>query len=187
MDEQALRDSLALAVQGLWMRSLMPGGAGLLTVEMSRRRYLVTPPGARWPIVLKGDLLAVDLGGVGLQGGRGVDEAIWRPHRVAYTAGLSRGPNEDSVRATALTLPAELMGLSQHLPDGETQLGSELLAIFPLGHPEIEKRIAAGEAVLIREVGLFVAAGKLTHTLNRSEMIAHAAVTEVAARKCGGC
>ena len=87
MDDHSLRAALCAAAQQLWQRGLIAGDGGLLSVQLHRRRFLVTPGGKRRADMRPEDLVGVGLSGSDLTEGRGVASEMWLPHRIAYEVG----------------------------------------------------------------------------------------------------
>ncbi len=90
MDDQSLRIAVCAAAHQLWQRGLLAGDGGLLSVQLHRRRFMVTPTGRRRADLRPEDLVGVGLSGSDLTDGRGVPTELWLPHRIAYEVGESR-------------------------------------------------------------------------------------------------
>ena len=67
-DENELREQLCQAAGHLWQRGLVSGTRATVSVELHRRRYLVTPAGRRQAGLSPDDLVTIDLHGADLRG-----------------------------------------------------------------------------------------------------------------------
>lgn len=185
MDEHRLRQQICQAAQQLWMRGLIVGDAGVITVELHRRRFLSTPPNLRRANLQPDDIICVDMGGLNIQGGPGLDEPQWQPHRAAYKSNLDESGQpatngrHPAAGATILAEPPIVQALIQMLPDGQTELTLPGCApvIMLAGHDEqaVTDAVRQGHLIAIRGTGVLAAAGDLASALNRIERVDHAA------------
>jgi ribulose-5-phosphate 4-epimerase/fuculose-1-phosphate aldolase len=184
MEEMALRERICAGSHELWLRGLIVGDGGLLSGEMGRRRYLVTPPGQRRCALAPRDLACVDVGGQSVGGGDSIDAGVWRPHRLAYQAARPGTETDASaVRATILATPPSLLALLRLRP-GIPSLNVGAAAAVPVVDPRddraLQSALASAGAVAFPALGLLVAGPDLTALLNRVEAIEHAATIELA-------
>jgi ribulose-5-phosphate 4-epimerase/fuculose-1-phosphate aldolase len=197
MDESRLRENLVQAVKQLWMRGLIAGDGGVVSVELHRRRYLTTPMGKRRIDLLPQDLVCVDIGGLEVQGGAGVDEAAWRPHRLAYQSTLEVVHTQvpiagdaaaAPVRATIFATPPHVVALTMLCQaDRELKLaGAAAIAVVEPGDEgQLREALRRVSAVAVRGAGLLVTAAELNQAMNRVELIELAATVEIARHR--GC
>ena len=182
MNEAYLRDQLCQCAHQLWLRGLVAGDAGLVSVEVHRRRFLVTPPGRRRAALAPDHVMCVDMGGQNIQGEGGVDERDWRPHRLAYQLSLERSLEAGDARTPAFaasvlaTPPAVLaaarLGLAEALELPSAPSDDEAALRQALGqHP----------ALLIAGRGLLTLGTTLEEAHNRVEQLELAAAIELAA------
>lgn len=180
-----MRQQICQAAQQLWMRGLIVGGGGVVTVELHRRRFLTTPHGLRRANLQADDLICIDMGGLNIQGGSGLSEAEWRLHRAAYKSGLDEagqpvgnGPRR-RVNATILAEPPIVMALMRMLPGGAAELALPGCDPVPvLGeHDEqaVTDAVRQSALVAVRTAGVLAAAADLPAALNDLERIDHAA------------
>ncbi len=184
MEDQALREKLCLSAYQLWLRGMMPGEAGLLSVESTRRRFLVTPLGFRRAELRAGDLATVDLGGMAVDGGHGLEPGVWLPHRMAYQAEARPGET-GRVAATALVSPPHLTALIR-LQRAVDAINLAHLPPLPLARVQeesvIRRSLAKHGAVLLVDLGLLAAGPTLGAVLNVIEQLEQAAMVEVLCR-----
>ena len=191
MDELALREYVCQAAYQLWLRGLLVGDGGMVTVETHRHRYLATPPGTRRSTLRAADLLCVDVGGLDVEGGSSIEPGLWRLHRLAYQAarpeiGAEPSSNHLEVHATVLVTPLNLMALLR-LNAGAAELALGDGAALPMldGQDEraLQRALAERGAAGIAALGVLVAGADLTALLNRIEGLEHAAGIELACRR----
>lgn len=188
MDDQAQRQQLCRASQKLWARGLVAGDSGLVSVEFTRRRYLVTPVGLCRGELRPHEVMTVDLGGVSVQGEQDLDASYWRPHRSAYHAGIAAEGPEDHVRATAMTLPPAVIGLSRAHPCDVLRLpGGLFLKVVDHQDEALDQVCAEADAVIVKPLGLFVSGPSLDAVLNLTDRLNQAAMIEIMARQARGC
>ncbi|MEX0653190.1 MAG: class II aldolase/adducin family protein [Phycisphaeraceae bacterium] len=195
MNEVRLRQQLCQLTHQLWARGLIVADAGLLSVELHRRRYLATPAGARRASLEPEGLVCVDLGGENIQGGPGFAPERWRPHRLAYQldaeletprTGESEG-EPGLIRATALTTPPHLLALMR--------AGRQPLPLAGFAHPlplveasdddALRRGLQRHGAVAIHGAGLLTAGATLDAVVNLAERIEHVATIELALLRMG--
>jgi ribulose-5-phosphate 4-epimerase/fuculose-1-phosphate aldolase len=195
VDEASLRQNVSNAARQLWMKGLLVADGGMVTAEVHRRRYLVTPPGKRRSEMQDDDLRMCDIGGQELGGGIGLDEAHWRVHRIAYQISLERidaplpgktapGPILATVQATPPMLVA-LLRLTRP-PNGELQIVGLPLVIVVDDADEAALRRALGRTSVVglaRSGGILCATGSVWDAVNVLERLEHAATIEVACRQ----
>jgi L-fuculose-phosphate aldolase len=193
MDESALREQMCQAAYQLWLRGLVVGDGGMISVETHRHRYLATPPGLRRSVLRPEDLVCVDVGGLDVEGGGSIDPAIWRLHRLAYQAermepGAEPDGNHTMIRATALVTPISLLAALRWNPEA-TALELTPEGMLPIVEARDDRAVQSAltrhRAAAVRYVGLLAVASDLTKLLNRIEAIDHAAGVEVAAVRHG--
>lgn len=177
MDETRLRNDLCQAAHQLWERGLLVADDGLISVQLHRRSYLVTPPGKRRAALKAGDLPCVDLGGQTLEGDGEIDPISWKPHRMAHQVG------EDRLRATVLASPPRTLALL-HLLDLEAdQLElpglNPLWIVSPRQDVALRKALRRMPVVVLRGVGVLTAGEDLAAALNAMERIEHAATIQL--------
>jgi len=187
MEDLALRERICQGAQQLWLRGLLAGDAGLLTVEAHRRRFLVTPPGKRRSDLLPLDLMNVDLGGVDMNNGPALAPELWRPHRIAYQIDRDSAPGITStsapVRATLLAHPPALTALILQQPQTQELLifGQPGLPILDptADDPTLLAAIQARRSLYLRNQGLFLAAADLAAALSLAERLEQAALITI--------
>jgi ribulose-5-phosphate 4-epimerase/fuculose-1-phosphate aldolase len=194
MDEMVLREYVCQAAYQLWLRGLIVGDGGLVSVETHRHRYLATPPGRRRSMLRATDLVCVDVGGMDVEGGASIDPAAWRLHRLAYQVarpemGAEPFSNHCEIHATALVTPVNLLAQMRWNPDAAAlELGA--VGTLPLVEAKddhgVQGALMREGAVAIRGVGLLTAGTDLAGLLNRIESLEHAAEIEVACLRRGG-
>ena len=119
-EETELREQLCQAADQLWQRGLVSGLRATLTVELHRRRYLVTPAGRRAAGLQPDDLETLDLQGSHLSSGRSGSNRVWSPHRIALEHGMRQTPEDigagrgRAIHATALAHPPRLLAFAAH-------------------------------------------------------------------------
>lgn len=191
MDEARLRQLICQAAYQLWTRGLITGDSGLVSAELHRRRFLVTPYHARRPNLTPEDVATVDMGGLNIQGGSGIPEPVWRPHRAAYKTSLggefdpgSSGGKRRIVTAAILADPPLLMAMARMLA-GHDRLHLPDLPPLPLVDGSDDRHIADGlrespAGVVVRNVGLLACGDSLPGSLNWIERVDAAARIELA-------
>ena len=184
MDETQLRERFCQAVRQLWTRGMLVGADGLLSCEVHRRRYLVTPMGRRRIDLEPRDLICVDIGGENVRGGEGIPLEVWAPHRDAYQTHLD--PAGVVLGASAVIEPANVLALLYRHD------GSDSLNIGPTGPiPVLDGRddramrdiLSESTEVILKGRGLFVAAANLSALMNRIERLDLAAAVRLAANR----
>lgn len=192
--EDALRHQLCRGAHQLWALRLLAGSAGVLSVELSRRRYLVTPPGKRRADLALEQIVTVDLGGqaVNQSAAHGqMPESLWTPHRLAYQLALNpdlrTGLPPRPIKATCLLDPPELHTARHRVtpsanPTAESNgvwlelPGSQHLQVVqPNDQDALTEAIRESNGVWIDGLGLFVAAGSLAACLDAVEVLELAA------------
>jgi ribulose-5-phosphate 4-epimerase/fuculose-1-phosphate aldolase len=186
LDEQELRQQLCNTSYQLWVRGILCGDSGLVSVKVNRRRYLVTPPGRRRGSMLPPDALAVDMGGVALTSDRGLDETTWSPHRLAYQAdrsGMTVGySDKHEVKATVLASPPYVMALMRLRPDDETLPLSDpspVPIIDATNESAVRQAFEKLPAAVLSRRCVLCAGNSLDDVANTLERIEHAAMIEV--------
>src|SRR5688572_9653576 len=118
------------------MRGLLVGDGGLISAEVHRRRYLVTPPGRRRAKLNEPDHWMVDLGGIPLGGGTPIDEGAWKPHRFLYHIDVERQAGAPAngrlapIRAAILATPPMTLALLHLQPTADRlTLGAATLPV----------------------------------------------------------
>lgn len=198
MDEALLRQQVSNAARQLWMKGLLVADGGLLSAEVHRRRYLITPPGKRRSDLLESDLRLCDIGGLELGGGQGLDEVSWRVHRVAYQVGLERQvgePRPDAtfrdgaappIHATVHTTPPMLMALLRLRPtEMELRLPglAPVLVVDPADEAAVRRALDQTCVLALgRGGGLFCATAEVWEAVNLLERLELAAAIEIACR-----
>lgn len=207
MDEARLRQQVCQAAYQLWARGLISGGSGLVSVELHRRRFLVTPHHARRPNLTPEDIITVDMGGLNIQGGSGIPEPLWKTHRAAYKATLG---GELAATATPASAPASgagggsggarprprlisavvladapiLLAIMRLLPHADRAefAGMDAVPIVEgRDDREIAEALLRSPGVLVRGIGAVVAGDHLAAVLNWLERLDAAARAELAA------
>jgi len=190
MSEILLRQSLCQAARELWARGLVVADSGMLSAEVHRRRFLVTPVGLRRSDLREADLAVVDIAGMDLVGGPTVAPATWQSHRIAYRVGLDResagarnGNTLPFINATILVTPPNLIAMLRLSPDiHELRLPRvDPLKIIPSVEEEaVRDALAISQGVIFRDSeSLMVAAPDLGQAVNFVERIEHAATIEL--------
>lgn len=183
MEDIASRDRVCRAAQQLWLQGMMPGESGMVSMESRRRRFLVTPPTRRRADLAPVDLLCVDIGGVDMERNASLDPGEWRLHRLAYQA----GPAESAARAAVLAQPPALLALLRLTGPGIASLALPPLPPLPIvetfDEHGIKQALAAGPAVLVRDVGVLAAHRELAWAVSEVERLEHAARIELACRR----
>ncbi len=191
MDEMVLRQRVCDIARQLWQRGLMVADDGLISVEIHRRRFLVTPPGVRRAELAPRSLLVTDLTGKGpaLQGL--LPDAQWLPHRVVYQTrddGVLRtrephGPDDaPAVRATILSRPPMLSALVRRMTGaGAIDIGDEVLPVASsTDEASLAKVFSRGNAAALPGSGILVVGSTLDAALNLLERLELAATIELA-------
>ncbi|GAB4196834.1 MAG: hypothetical protein Kow00105_10930 [Phycisphaeraceae bacterium] len=183
MDEAQLREHFCRALNQLWMRGMIVGCDGLLSCEVHRRRYLVTPMGIRRVDLKPDDLICVDIGGENVQGGEGIPPETWQPHRDAYQTHLD--PTGSGLRASAFIEPAHVLALLGRY-DGQPQMDlccGPVPILDGADAGKVRETLAENTEAVIRypnHSGLFVAATDLPKLLNRIERLDLSAAIQLA-------
>ncbi|MEX0886427.1 MAG: class II aldolase/adducin family protein [Phycisphaeraceae bacterium] len=182
MNEAYLREQLCLTAHQLWLRGLIAGDTGLVSVEVHRRRFLITPPAQRRAALTADQVWCVDMGGQNIQGEGGLDDAAWRPHRLAYQTSLERAldAGDDrtaSVAATILATPPALLAAVRTGAAAAFQLPS----VAPDDDAALRQAMQTHEAVLLPGLGLLALGATLDAAHNRIEQLELAAMIELAA------
>ena len=201
MDENKLRTQVCDAARQLWMRGLVTGEGGMVTVEAHRRRYLATPTGRRRADLEPQDLAMIDQSGENLHGEGGLPERVWRPHRAAYRAGFggelrtaagpaALPPPQDAggraIRATVLCTPPHLEALLRLREMGD---GTDADADGPVALPGVgtllrldpQDPVPAADlwrapALIVCGHGVMTTGPTLAAAVNAAEAVAHAAM-----------
>lgn len=179
MDETQVREQLCQALRQLWTRGMLVGCDGLLSCEVHRRRYLVTPVGRRRIDLEPGDLVCVDIGGENVHGDEGIPLGQWQPHRDVYQSHV--GDAGVGLGASALIEPANILALLSR-DDGADRLDlgcGESLKVVDGGNPgAVSEALSSSTEIVLRGAGepgargsLLVAAADLSSLLNRIERI----------------
>ncbi|MEE9212275.1 MAG: class II aldolase/adducin family protein [Phycisphaeraceae bacterium] len=185
MDEAVLRQQLCQAAQQLWMRGLVAGDGGLLSVECHRRRYLVTPAGIRRSNLQSGEPFVIDVGGVSLNGEADIDPCHWLPHRLAYqneTVDIA-GQRPITIRATIAATPPMVMALIRVRPGGQAlELPSAITVpvVAPDDQPLLRAALKTAPVVALVSAGVISVAADLPSALSAIERVEHAATIEIA-------
>lgn len=183
MDEHSLRRQICNASQALWARGLIVGDCGLISTELHRRRYLVTPPGLRRCHLDESSLQIVDLGGSDINGTSELDLACWQPHRIAYKAHEFGADHGSTTRATVTSTPPMTEAL-RRVTGASDQMALPGLPPLPIVDAEDESGIVDAmrttNAIMLKGMGLFCCGSDLSSTLNTLEHIEHAATIELA-------
>lgn len=186
MDESLIREQFCQAVRQLWTRGMLVGADGLLSCEVHRRRYLVTPIGRRRVDLEPGDLTCVDIGGENVHGGEGIPLKLWQPHRDVYQS--HSGPDAEVLSASALIEPANVLALlsKQNGSDRLDLGGGQTIPLVDRENDGAMREALSNttEAVLQSHesgTGLFIAAPDLATMLNRIERIDLLAAVRLAA------
>lgn len=193
LDEQELRQQLCSITYQLWARHVLSGAAGLVTVKVNRRRYLVTPLGRRRGSLQPGDVLAVDMGGMSLTPTeRGLDEVTWGPHRLVYQAdrsGLTVGFNDrHEVKATVLASPPYVSALLRLRPEEDTLSladGASVPVLDATDEAGVRTAFEKLPAVVLSRRSVLCAGNSLDDAANTMERIEHAAMVEVLCQRGG--
>lgn len=203
MDEDRLRNQICLTAHQMWVRGLIAGDAGIISTELHRRRYLVTPMHARRADLQPDQIICVDVGGLNIQGGSGLNDTHWHPHRAAYQATLrmpapgepasagghstsdrNRPAHRRSISATILAHPPIVLALMRLAREDATDLTLPGLPPIPIvaGDDEqaLSDALAVGPGVALRSTGLLAAGPDLPSALNWIEKVEHAARIELA-------
>ncbi|MCE9590612.1 MAG: class II aldolase/adducin family protein [Planctomycetes bacterium] len=194
MSEVLLRQNICQAARELWTRGLLLADDGLLSVEVHRRRFLVTPAGLRRSDLRDADLAVVDIGGMDLVGGPAISADAWRPHRIAYRVGLDRaaanGRPAEAITpfgATIHATPPNLAALVRLSPDADTLALAGVAPVKIITDEDEAALHAAFEhspAVALRGNGsLVVAAPGIWQAVNLVERIEHAASIDLICRR----
>lgn len=190
MDEARLRQQLCQAASQLWTRGLIPGDGGLLSVELHRRRFLVTPPRVRRPNLDPREIVCVDMGGLNIQGAGGLSELSWRPHRAGYKLNLAEpgalmeiGPKKRTIAATVLAEPPIVMAMLRQR-EGEEFLEFTDERKVPVRTLDDESSIMSAlrisPGVAIPGVGLLCCDADIWTAINWIERVDHLARIELA-------
>lgn len=194
MSESLLRQSLCQAARELWTRGLIIGDGGILSAEVHRRRFLVTPVGLRRSDLGDADLAVVDIAGMDLVGGPTVPKDAWLPHRVAYRVGLDResangrgGEKLAAIVATVQATPPHMAALVR-LSANATEIklaGVPLIRIITQADEDTYRTaFESAQAVALRDSeSIIVAASDLWQAVNLIELIEHAAAIELLCRR----
>ncbi len=175
-DENELREQLCQAAGHLWQRGLVSGTRATVSVELHRRRYLVTPAGRRQAGLSPDDLVTIDLHGADLRGGRNPVPKVWTPHRIALDHGMRQTPEDigagrgRAIHATALVHPPRVLAFAAHA----TASGANGIKLR--GHAPVPILDPADESVLLAAIktyplmvltglGVFAADASLDATL----------------------
>jgi len=176
MDEALIREQFCQAVRQLWTRGMIVGADGMVSCEVHRRRYLVTPVGMRRSDLNPEDLMCVDIGGENVYGGEAVPIKLWQPHRDVYQSHTD--PSGMMLSASAVIEPANVLALlNKHSGSDQLDLGNgHAIPIIDAENDGVirETLSHSTEAVLrSNETGpeLFIAATDLSALLNRIERI----------------
>lgn len=194
MDEQHVRQAVCRASHELWLRGLVAGDAGLVCVELNRRRYVVLPPGVRKANPQLHQARDVDLDGTGVGTGRGGGRAglppqYWRPCMAAFRVGApgSDAPGDEgpTVHACVIAQPVSIMALLHKAGDANDLTlasGRTLPILDPADDNALADAVGEAPGLGLRGVGLFVPAATLDRALNRAERLEHDAAVTLAAR-----
>ncbi|MAE67663.1 MAG: hypothetical protein CMJ18_25700 [Phycisphaeraceae bacterium] len=179
-EPQSIELEICVAARELWLRGLIAGCDGLISVEHHRRRYVATPPARRLSSLEPTELLTVDVGGLSVESNVGIDQADWLPHRLAYQKRVDNGA--DAVRSTVMACPPMTLALIRkrgrgqplslpHQPDVAMAEGDEA---------SIRQAIADHRVTVVADRGVLVTGRDLAEALNTLEQIEHAATVELA-------
>ncbi len=182
MDESLIREQFCHAVRQLWTRGMIVGADGLVSCEVHRRRYLVTPIGRRRIDLNPSDLICVDIGGENVHGGEGVPLRLWQPHRDVYQS--HSDPGDTMLGASALIEPANVLALLSK-QNGADRLdlgnGQTIPVIDTDNDGVVRDALSQSTEAVLRGEGLFIAAADLSTMLNRIERIDLMAAVKLAA------
>lgn len=185
MDAGSFRVLICQAAQQLWMRGLLVGQSGIITVEEHRRRYLVTPPGVRRSVLTPEDLVVVDVGGADISGTQVIDADIWMPHRLAY----QEGTNSDAqVHATVEASPPMTIALARSMNNAPTLDLPGLPAIAVVMNNDeqsIRNAVDAHQVIILNNTSIVSLAPDLAGAMNMLEAVEHASTIELASRGKG--
>jgi len=158
------------------------GDAGLLSAEVHRRRYLITPPGLRRSNLAGDDLIIVDVGGDEVSGQSRLDPLRWLPHRLAYQ--IDPAADGSPVAATALALPPNTMALMMIHVGRDAELKLPGVPPLPMvgidDEPNLRRALATRQAVGLPNLGVLTIGHDLSGVLGSLEWIEHAATVELA-------
>lgn len=185
MDENRLRQQICQAAQQLWMRGLIVGDAGVVTIELHRRRFLTTPPGLRRANLQPDDIICVDMGGLSIQGGPGLDDTDWRLHRAAYKSNLDESGQpivngkRRTVNATIVAEPPIAAAVMRMAAADQTELTLPGWEPVPLlrDHDEqtVIEAVQRSPLVAVHTAGVLATGHDLAAALNWLERFDHAA------------
>lgn len=168
---------------------MIAGSDGMLSVELHRRRYLITPPGRRKINLKPEDLITVDLAGHDGQGDEVVDERDWRPHRLVHelsgNAEVKAGSAEPASRATVLADPPGLSALLALQPRAEqiTPHGHAALPVVWLDDKILGNTLANQSVVVLPAMGVFASGSTISDALCKLEHAEQAAQVELLLRQ----
>lgn len=189
MEEGALQQELCDAARQLWLRGLLVAGDGLISAELNRRRYVITPPGRRRSSLVPADLLTVDVGGTAVVGSRQLDLSLWLPHRLAYQrrAALELPDGRPArVQATLLACPPMTLALLRRRSDALSLMLPGLAPIAVADQVEeagLKQSLETHQHIAIRTLGLLCIGVDVASVLNSVETIEHAATIELASER----
>ena len=185
MDEEPFEDLICQAAQQLWMRGLIVGQSGMISVEEHRRRYLVTPPGVRRSNLTPQDLLVVDVWGAAISGARVLDADLWLPHRLAYQGNAN---GDTSVHATIEACPPMTIALARSMNNAPTLDLPGLPAIAMVMNNDeqsIRNAVDAHRVIILNNTSIVALAPDLAGAMNMLEAVEHASTIELASRGKG--
>ena len=185
MEEEPFQDLICQAAQQLWMRGLIVGQSGMISVEEHRRRYLVTPPGVRRSDLTPQDLLVVDVGGAAVSGARALDADFWLPHRLAYQENAN---GDNSVHATIEASPPMTIALARSMNSAPTLNLPGLPAIAVVVNNDeqsIRDAVDAHRVIILNNTSVVSLAPDLADAMNMLEAVEHASTIELASNRKG--
>ncbi len=173
---------VAQAAQQLWLRGAIAGDGGLITGELTRRRYIVTPARRRRADLPAEQLQCVDLGGVDIARERDVPKGLWWPHRVAYQVAMgvtadgssSSASSPPVIRSTiAATPPYTVVLANLHGGHDAIRFPShpDVPILPPAGEDQLRVVLQDASIAFIKGIGVFVTAPALPTALNKLEQL----------------
>jgi len=188
MDETRIRQQVCDAGHQLWLRRMVCGDGGVVTAELNRRRFIVTPVGKRRADLKPEQLLCIDLTGTdALAADRALPEDVWRPHRLAYQGSMyveSTGDGSGrTIHATALATPPNVMALHcLHPTTAAIRIigHDDLPVVQPDDDKAVQRAVLATPLILLHNIGVLATDRTVEACLNRLETLEHHAAIELA-------
>ena len=192
MNEDTLRKELAATAHQLWLAGVLPGTAGCVTLEITRRRHLTTPSGRRRSQLKPDELVVLDMEGRDLSGEAHLPSDLWWPHREAYRWSMSVLPEDirkgdgRHLGATLLAVPPKLTALMQLEPESRSlHLPGHppLPVVWNLDVAAFNKWLPRHPVIALQGLGVFSSGGTLGEAAARLEEAEHAAGIELLVRQ----